>query len=90
MLEAKGRLRLSLSVEEWMRRALGAPGIQPAPLTPEVAIASTRLPGEPHGDPADRLLIATARETGATLATCDRNILRYGKSGHLRVLDASR
>jgi PIN domain nuclease of toxin-antitoxin system len=90
MLESKGRLRLSMSIEEWIRRGLAAPGVQLAQLSPEIAIESTRLPGEPHGDPADRLLIATARTLGATLATCDREILRYGKAGHLRVLDASR
>lgn len=90
MLESKGRLRLSLSLEEWVHRGLAAPGVQLAPLSPEVAIGSTRLPGEPHGDPADRLLIATARALGATLATCDRNILRYGAEGHLQALDASK
>lgn len=89
MLESKGRVRLSLSLEEWVHRGLAAPGVQLAPLSPDVAIGSTRLPGELHGDPADRLLIATARALGATLATCDRNILRYGAEGHLQVLDAS-
>ena len=53
-----------------------------------VAIESTRLPGTPRRDPADRILIATARLIGATLVTCDKAILDYAADGHVRVLDA--
>jgi PIN domain nuclease of toxin-antitoxin system len=89
MLESRQRVRLALPVEEWVRRGTSAPGLQLVAMSPEIAIASTRLPGEPHGDPADRLIMATARQLGAVLATRDREILRYGAEGHLRVLDAS-
>ena len=46
------------------------------------------LPGRFHHDPADRMIVATARETGATLLTRDRRILRYGARGHLKVMKA--
>lgn len=89
MLEVKGRLTLSRAVEDWVDRGLAAPGTRFAKLTPEIAIESTRLPGDVHGDPADRLLIATARRTGARLATRDRAILSYAQAGHVNVLDAT-
>jgi PIN domain nuclease of toxin-antitoxin system len=89
MLEAKGRIVFDEDCAAWVRRALGAPGLSLFPLTPEVAIASTRLPGTFQGDPADRMIVATARASGATLVTADSAILRYAASGHLRVLPAS-
>lgn len=88
MLEAKGRLTLSRPLEEWVRAALRAPGVTLLPLSPEIAVESTRLPGSPHGDPADRILVASARVAGARLATRDEGILRYAADGHVRVLDA--
>lgn len=90
MLEARGRLELSLDVRAWVARALALPGVRMEALSPGVAIDSTRLPGAPHGDPADRILIATARLTGAALVTCDTRLLAYAKQGHLRVIDARR
>lgn len=89
MLEAKGRVRFSMEVSEWVRRALGAPGVHLSPLSPEIAIDSTRLPEPMHGDPADRILIATARRVGATLVTRDHKILEYGREGLLSVIDAN-
>ena len=88
MLEARGRISLSLPIEDWVMAALRAKGISLLPLSPEIAIASTRLPGNPHGDPSDRMLMASARVSGGRLATCDREILNYAGSGQLAVLDA--
>jgi len=87
MLEAHGRITLSRSIDEWVRAALTAPGLRLVDLTPEVAVESTRLPGNPHGDPADRMIIATTRVLGGTLVTCDVQILAYGARGHLSVRD---
>ncbi len=64
------------------------PGISVVPLAPEVAVASTRLPGELHRDPADRMIVATARVLGAVLITADQALLDYGSHGHVRVLPA--
>ncbi len=88
MLEANGRLTLAADCAKWVGEALSAPGVRLAELTPEIAVASTRLPGKFHGDPADRILAATAREIGAALVTADRAILDYGRRGHLRALTA--
>lgn len=90
MLQARGRIGLALELEEWVRRGLSAPGVRLAELSPEVLVESTRLPGQAHGDPADRMLIATARRLGAALATRDEAILSYAGGGHLAVLDAGR
>jgi PIN domain nuclease of toxin-antitoxin system len=73
-------------LRDWVGRALGVPGIRLAPLDAAVAAESTLLPGEPQGDPADRLLIATARTHGLVLATRDERILGYAKSGFVRVM----
>jgi PIN domain nuclease of toxin-antitoxin system len=85
MLAAKRRLRLEVPVAEWVRGALGAPGLLLAELTPEIAVESCGLPGEFHDDPADRMIVATARVMGATLYTKDRSILSYGRRGHVKV-----
>lgn len=90
MLQSKGRISLSRPIDDWVRAALGAPGVRLLPLSPEIAIDSTRLPGDPHGDPADRILMASARVTGGRLATCDAEILQYARGGQLAVLDARR
>lgn len=88
MLVSKGRLTLDRDVGEWVAAALALPGIRLSPLSPEVAIASTRLPGDIHADPADRMITATARHVNAVLVTEDRRLLDYGAAGHLRTLRA--
>jgi PIN domain nuclease of toxin-antitoxin system len=88
-LEVARRLELSLEVRAWVGRALAFPGVRLKGLSPSIAIESTRLPGDVHRDPADRILIATARQLGAALVTCDERILGYAKKGHVRVVDAT-
>jgi PIN domain nuclease of toxin-antitoxin system len=85
MLEAKGRISLSRSIDEWVAEALTAPGVRLAELSPEIALESTRLPGTPPKDPADRMILATTRVLGGTLVTCDDEILEYGEPGYVRV-----
>ncbi len=70
----------------WFARVLSAPTIKEAPFTPDIAIDSSYLPGFSHGDPADRLLVATARNLGMPLVTRDRRITAYAALGHLRVI----
>ena len=72
-----GRLELSSSLEEWFEQALSYPGVQLFELTPEIAIESTRLPGAFHRDPADQIIVATARVYGCPLVTSDDKILNY-------------
>jgi PIN domain nuclease of toxin-antitoxin system len=88
VLVSKGRLQLGADVMQWIREALAKPGVQLVPLEPEIAVASTRLPFEMHIDPADRILVATARHLGATLVTADRALLELAGKGHFKVLDA--
>jgi PIN domain nuclease of toxin-antitoxin system len=85
---SKNRLRLTMGVEVWLKRALALPGVRELPLSAEVALASTRLPGRFHADPADRLIVAAARAHGAMLITSDRAILAYAKSGHVKAIRA--
>ncbi len=88
MLDVKARIQLSLDCRAWVDKALTAPGIRLQGLTSSIAIESTRLPSVLHGDPVDRILIATARRTGASLATRDERILKYASGGHLQVINA--
>ncbi len=72
-----GRLELPCPLEEWLEQALSYPGIHLLPLTPEIAVESTRLPGEFHRDPADQMIVATARVYNCPLVTLDERILHY-------------
>lgn len=88
MLEAKSRVQLPMDRLAWVSESTPRGGIRILPLSPEIAVASTRLPGDFHGDPADRIIAATARHEGAVLVTRDRALLGYAARGHLRVLEA--
>ena len=88
-LESKGRISFDRDCQTWINEMLASPGLHLVPLTPEMAVQSTRLPGTLHGDPADRILIATARVLNATLLTADDKILAYAKAGYLSVTRAS-
>lgn len=77
MLDANGKINLSLPVADWVRMALAYPGVQLLPLTPDIAIEPTRLPDPFHKDPADRILVATARVLNIPIVTKDRKILAY-------------
>ncbi|HEV2322767.1 MAG TPA: type II toxin-antitoxin system VapC family toxin [Terracidiphilus sp.] len=86
LLDAKGRVKLTREVGDWLDAALGLPGIHLEPLSPAIAVASTRLPGDIHGDPADRILVATARHVDATLVTADQQLLTYAAQGFLKCM----
>lgn len=72
-----GRLELPCSLAKWFEQALRYPGIRLLELTPEIAIESIQLPGEFHRDPADQIIVATARIHGCPLATSDSKLLGY-------------
>ena len=88
MLVSKGRLTLNRDVGEWIASAVSLPGIRLEPIRPEIAVASTRLSGNLNADPADRLIVATARYLSAVLVTDDANLLDYAASGHLKAIRA--
>jgi PIN domain nuclease of toxin-antitoxin system len=70
----------------WFGRVPARPGIRLAPLSPEIVLDASFLPEPLHVDPADRLLIATARHLGMPIATRDGRIAEYAAAGHLSVL----
>jgi PIN domain nuclease of toxin-antitoxin system len=72
-----GRLAIASDAAQWIKAALDMPRLRLAPLTPEIALASTTLPGQFHSDPADQIIVATARVEQATLITRDERIRRY-------------
>lgn len=77
MLVKRGRLALSMAVDEWLGTVGGIEGVSMIPITAEIAIHSVSLPGEFHQDPADRMIVALARERSAPLLTADEKIRRY-------------
>ncbi len=88
MLESKGRIQLQKTCIDWVREALSAPKLGLVPITPEIAVESSRLPGTIHGDPADRILAATSRLTSASLVTKDRKLLAYGQQSFISAIEA--
>jgi PIN domain nuclease of toxin-antitoxin system len=72
-----GRLTLSLPVKEWLTVALGYPGVFLQPLTPDIVVDATSLPPGFHRDPADQIIVATARTLDCPLVTQDHLILAY-------------
>lgn len=89
LLSEKGRLKLGQEVNSWLRAVLALPGMRLAPIEPAIAVDSVRLPGAFHADPADRLIIATARYFNVPLITADSAILAYAAKGYLKTIDAS-
>ena len=72
-----GRLALPCPLDQWLAQALSYPGLELVPLSPEIAVESTRLPGEFHRDPADQIIVATARLLSCPLITSDHKIRCY-------------
>jgi PIN domain nuclease of toxin-antitoxin system len=74
---ALGKLTLAMPIRAWLDRALRPPFMELVPLTPSIVVESTILPGTFHHDPADQIIVATARVENLTLLTKDRLILNY-------------
>ena len=75
MLAGLGRIRLALPLREWLDKAVAPPLVRRQGISPAVATEVVALPDSFHRDPADRILVATARVLGATLLTNDRRIV---------------
>ncbi len=85
LLVSKGRLVLSLPPLTWFDQLLEL-GVDLAPLTPDILIASSQLPGPPLRDPADRIVAATARAMRYRLITRDRPLLDFAASGQVEAI----
>jgi PIN domain nuclease of toxin-antitoxin system len=90
MLVRKGRIDLGEPAWTWFAKASNHPAWQTIPLDAQVAMDAVNLPGDMHGDPADRFLVATARHQGYSILTADRAILDYAAGGHVKAVDAAR
>lgn len=77
MLVERERLILSVDVESWLGKVSEIDAIRFQPVSNKIAIESVRLPGEFHKDPADRIIVATARTMGLALITADEKIQAY-------------
>jgi PIN domain nuclease of toxin-antitoxin system len=88
MLVEKKRMSLGRPTGDWVDKALANDGIKLMPLEPAIAVEAGELAGL-HGDPADRIIIATARHHDSPLLTVDRAILAYAAQGHLKAIDAA-
>lgn len=76
-LEQRGRLTLTMEISVWLATVASIPGIVFVPVDNDIAVQSVQLPGTFHEDPADRIIVATARKYGAPLVTADRLIHAY-------------
>ena len=86
-LAALGRLRFSMEVTQWVNKSLRLLQASTVSITHEIAIEAYRFPEPFHKDPADRLLVSTARVGGFQIITADERILIYP---HVSSIDARR
>jgi PIN domain nuclease of toxin-antitoxin system len=76
-LVERGRLTLPCPTSAWLQQALAYPGVQLIELSTQICVESTQLPGKFHRDPADQIIVATARILDVPLVTVDDKILKY-------------
>jgi PIN domain nuclease of toxin-antitoxin system len=88
LLASRCRIVLGKPTIVRVEEAVAVSTVMIVPLSPSIAVESWELPGTFHADPADRIIVATARVTGATLLTRDRRILDYAARGHLTAVPA--
>ena len=86
LLVSRNRLSLGTTPHRWFARIVAMPNVHLTELSTDILITASFLPGKPPRDPADRILLATARDLGATLVTRDHELLAYGEDGNVSVL----
>ena len=85
MLVSCGRLELGCTPRIWVEESCDKLGLEVIPLTTDIVLESYALPDNFHGDPADRMIVATARKKGLTLITQDKAILSYSQKGYCKI-----
>ena len=90
LLVEKRRIALAMPLGDFAEIIGQRRDIEVTPVDARIAIETAKLPPGLHGDPGDRILVATARHLACPLATTDGKILTYAAQGHLQVIDASR
>lgn len=86
LLAARGRFAAPFPPKVWFDKLMSIEFFELAALTPSVLLDSCALPGKRLSDPADRIIVATAREHGYTIVTRDRVILEYRDAGQVLAL----
>ncbi len=87
MLVRKGRIGFEAPLQEWAKMILDN-GVRMIGISAEVAVEAGQLPDTVPGDPADRIIVATARALNCPLLTADRKLLAFATAGHLQAIDA--
>ena len=86
LLASKGRLVFSITIEELIDNILSIPGIHLVDLSVPILVSSCNLPNFDHKDPADRFIIASARNLHAHLMSADQKILDYASLGYVNII----
>ena len=86
LLESKGRISLNMPVDLWAKKVLSLLYVKVIDLNHTIAIESCKLPGEFHGDPADRMIVATSRLLNLPLLTRDQKILDYSSLSFIKAI----
>ena len=86
-LVSAGRIVLPVSIQEWFEISLAQEGVMLISITPEIAIDAQSPPGDFHKDPADRIIVATARISDCYIVTVDKKILNYP---HVKVISPTK
>ena len=77
MMVTRGRIEMTISPDEWLDYAINKTGLMILELNSKIALESCNLPGNFHKDPADRIIVATARVSRSQLITKDQKIIEY-------------
>ena len=88
MLKSKRRINIYEPIRDFLESITNIDGLSVKDISTEVAAESVQLMDDFHGDPADRIIVATAKCHGATLLTRDQKILTWASLGHIKSLQA--
>lgn len=87
MLVQKEKIALSIDLNEWVDKVLSLPKINLLDLSIPILLQSCNLPQLLHKDPADRMIIATARSNDLHIMTHDQKIINYAKQGYVKIAE---
>lgn len=87
MLAQKDKIAFAISLDEWIENVLSTPGLNLIDLKVPILVESCNLPNFEHKDPADRLIISSARSINSRLMTFDQKIIDYAANGYLKIIN---
>ncbi len=77
LLARRGRLRLTIPLTDWIAKSEALPFLRFVPVDNRIAVRSVLLPEPLHGDPADRIIVATTLQLSGRLITKDKKLRAY-------------